>query len=190
MDFKKLFNTMHPDFFEGEVIKNLPSTSINEELVMALADFDGDKFDIKVPENITFGYYTGDLNKLHEAVGSVLPSWVKLYKPDTRVFCGFDGDKIASFCIVEDMGEYTENGVTYKIGGPGCVGTLHEYRKQGIGLMMVKKATEILRDMGYDIGYIHFTQVGHWYAHLGYKVCLRWNREGIISSENISIDAK
>ncbi len=85
------------------------------------------------------------------------------------MLCGYFNGKVVSFCLVENMGTHTINEKTIKVGGPGCVGTLPEYRDKGIGLMMVKKATQLLRDEGYDYSYIHFTCVAQWYAKLGYK---------------------
>ena len=72
------------------------------------------------------------------------------------------------------------NGRELKIGGPGCVGTLPEYRKKGIGLTMVKKVTEILKEEGYDYSYIHFTGVAPWYEKLGYETILKWNKHGLL----------
>ena len=36
------------------------------------------------------------------------------------------------------------------------------------------------RDRGFDIAYIHYTHIDHWYAKLGYKTVLRWNRDGVL----------
>ena len=83
---------------------------------------------------------------------------------------------VVSFCLVDGFGEY--NGL--KVGGPGCVGTIPSCRKQGIGLKMVQNATVILQREGYDISHIHYTGVGPWYAHMGYKVILRWNGKGFV----------
>ena len=61
-----------------------------------------------------------------------------------------------------------------------CVGTVPEYRRQGIGLKMVQNVTQILKEKGYALGYIHYTGVGHWYAKLGYQTLVKWNSGGII----------
>jgi len=106
----------------------------------------------------------------------VNPGWVSAYESGADAYCGFDGEKIVSFCILEDFGVYRG----MRIGGPGCVGTVREYRRQGIGLKMVSNATSILRERGYDIGYIHYTGVGRWYARLGYRTLVQWNCRGII----------
>ena len=45
---------------------------------------------------------------------------------------------------------------------------------------MVQNATAILKARGYDLGYIHYTSVGHWYAHLGYRTVLKWNCQGSV----------
>ncbi len=67
-----------------------------------------------------------------------------------------------------------------KVGGPGCVGTLPEYRNKGIGLIMVKHVTQILKEEGYDYSYIHFTGVAPWYEKLGYKTTIRWTKNGVV----------
>ena len=93
-----------------------------------------------------------------------------------RVFCAFDRDEIASFCILEDWG----NREGFRFGGPGCVGTVPEYRKQGIGLEMVRRATNVLIEDGFDISWIHYTHLPQWYEKLGYQTILQWNCKGII----------
>ena len=95
---------------------------------------------------------------------------------DQRFYCAFDGDNIASFCIVEDMGIHCG----LQVGGPGCVGTLPEYRRKGIGLEMVRRATVSLLDEGYDLFWIHYTSKERWYSKLGYTTVLRWNNKGFI----------
>ena len=71
-----------------------------------------------------------------------------------------------------------------KIGGPGCVGTVPEYRRQGIGLRLVQLATGILKDQGYDLSYIHYTAVAPWYAKLGYQTVLKWNGRGFLDGKD------
>ena len=178
MDYIRLFETLHPDFFERDYIKKIPETYVYDEMIMELSSFDKDAYDIPYPLGITFGYYKGDYDRFLDAVKSVDASWAQVYKPADRIYCGFDGDRIASFCMIEDMKEYTQDGVTYKVGGPGCVGTVPEYRKRGIGLSMIRDATIILKDLGYDLGYIHYTGVAGWYAKLGYRTVLKWNSKG------------
>ena len=43
-------------------------------------------------------------------------------------------------------------------------------------------ATEMLKDEGYDISYIHYTHLENWYGRLGYKTVVRWNGRGVIWS--------
>lgn len=102
------------------------------------------------------------------------------YNGKHRAYCGYVDGKIASFCLIEDMGEHVINGCKIKVGGPGCVGTLPEYRNKGIGMTMVKKVTQILKNEGYDCSYIHFTGVPLWYEKIGYKSSVKWNKNGVI----------
>ncbi len=82
--------------------------------------------------------------------------------------------------MIEDFGEHIICGKKCRIGGPGCVGTLPEYRDRGIGLTMVRNVTGILKEELYDYSYIHYTYETAWYAKLGYRTVLRWNGKGFV----------
>ena len=69
-----------------------------------------------------------------------------------------------------------------RISGPGCVGTVPAYRKKGIGLEMVRRATIMLKEEGFDLSWIHYTHIGPWYEKLGYRTVLRWNGKGFITA--------
>lgn len=171
----ELFNKIYPDFFEGEGIKNLYEDEIFEEMVLPLDKFD--KKDIIIPENVTFGFLDGNFNELKNAIESVVPEWTEFFDENTRTYCGFENGNIASFCSLS----VTEcNGM--KIGFPGCVGTVPEYRRRGIGLAMINNATEILKNENCDISYIHYTAVAEWYAKLGYVSFMKWGKNGIIDT--------
>lgn len=176
INYADMFHTLHPDFFEQEGIRGLPPEYVFDEQVLDLQTFDADSVQIKCPEHISFGMYSGDIAALRCAVQEVDEDWVQYFHEGSKVYCAYEGDKVVSFCILDGFGQYG----SLRVGGPGCVGTVPAYRKQGIGLKMVQKATAILKDAGYDLSYIHYTHVGHWYARLGYKTVLRWNCKGII----------
>jgi len=175
-DYTDLFNTIKPGFLESEGIRSIPPEEVYEEQIMDLRTFSPDALNISCPEHIVFGMYEGDLPTLLQSVGRVEEGWLGCYHPGDRIYCAMDGDKIASFCLFDDFGEYKG----LRIGGPGCVGTVPEYRRQGIGLKMVQNVTAILKQQGYDLGYIHYTGVGHWYEKLGYRTIVKWNSQGII----------
>lgn len=171
----QMFLALFPGFFERKDIRALPSDDVFEEQILRLGEFTPEE-SLSCPENITFGLYEGDVSRLHTAIREVEEDWVQFFGPQDPVYCAFDGEKVVSFCILDEMGTYQG----LRVAGPGCVGTVPAYRKKGIGLKMVQNATAILKDRGYDICYIHYTQVGHWYARLGYRTVLRWNRDGIL----------
>lgn len=175
----QLFNRLHPNFFENEFIASLPEEYIFDEMILPLKEFDESVYDKKFGSDVSFGFYDGDLEELKKEVEKVEKSWTPFFGGDDRIFCGYVNGKVASFCLVSDMGTHNINGREIKMGGPGCVGTLPEYRDRGIGLMTVKRATQILKEEGYDYSYIHYTYVAPWYAKLGYKTVIRWNRNGI-----------
>lgn len=177
MNYKDIFERMHPDFFEEERIRHLPENNVFAELILDLHDDTvSAAYSIVFPESITFGVFDGDLSVIHDAVKLVNDNWVQYFNRGDRFFCAFDKDKIVSFCNLDDMGIY--DGI--HIGGPGCVGTIPEYRKRGIGLEMVRQATELLKKDGYDLSWIHFTHLDQWYMKLGYQVILRWNCRGVV----------
>ena len=178
MTYAEMFVTLQPGFFDRPYIRALPEESIFDEQVLFLRDFREDALTIDCPEHITFGFYQGDIETLHGAVREVVEDWVQWFGKTARVFCAFDGDKVASFCLLDEFGE--ADGL--RVGAPGCVGTVPAYRRQGIGLKMVQKATAILQAEGYDLSWIHYTGVGHWYARLGYQTVLRWNCKGIVQA--------
>lgn len=178
MDGKLFFEQMNPDFFNREYIRQIDNEHVYEEQALDLREYAPDALSIPVPGHITFGYFEGDLGELQASVALVNEEWLKFYQDSRRVFCAFDGERPVSFCRVEDMGEHEIFGRKVKIGGPGCVGTIPAYRRQGIGLKMVQYATNILKSEGYDYSYIHYTGVGHWYARLGYETLVRWNKYG------------
>lgn len=173
LDYEALFHEMYPGFFESQDIRGLPSGPVFEEMVLDLRagaperDAGGD---------VRFGFYAGGLDALRRAVRRVDETWPGLYTPESEIYCAFAGDAVASFCLIEDMGAH----MGLRIGGPGCVGTVPEFRRRGIGLRMVANATRILADRGFDLSYIHYTGVAGWYAKLGYRTVLRWNRDGIV----------
>ena len=179
-DYETLFLELHPAFFERENIRSLNEEWICEEMVLRLDEFDPGAYQKTFDGSVSFSCFNGSLNELYASVEQVVPAWLQLYDENSRVYCGFVNGKIASFCMIENMGEHLLDGQIMKIGGPGCVGTVPEYRNRGVGLVMVRDVTKILKEEGYDLSYIHFTQVAPWYQKLGYRTVLKWNKHGIL----------
>ena len=175
MNYADMFSTLHPGFFEKEYIRTLPPEDIFDEQVLDLRTWQAGE-PVPCPAHITFGLYSGELTALHEAIRQVDEDWVQYFRAGDRVFCAFDGDQVASFCLLDDFGVYEG----LRIGAPGCVGTVPAYRKQGIGLRMVQLATAVFKAEGYDLSWIHYTAVGRWYARLGYQTVIRWNASGMV----------
>lgn len=176
MNYKELFLAFNPGFFEREGIRNLPETAVATELVMDLHACEELNKPVPCPAHITFGEYHGEIENVREAVKKVEEGWVKYFNESDRVYCAFDGDKIVAFCNADEMGCVEGK----RIGGPGCVGTVPAYRKQGIGLEMVRRATLLLKEDGVDIGWIHYTSLSSWYSKIGFKPVFRWNCKGFV----------
>ena len=175
-DWRALFEQMHPGFFEMPNIRRLPEKSPFEEMALDLHTFSGDASAVPAPKGVSFSLYAGGLDALRADIARVDEGWPELFDGSRRIYCAFAGDRVASFCLLEDMAVFRG----LRVGGPGCVGTLPEYRRRGIGLEMVRRATALLKADGFDVSYIHFTGVAPWYARLGYRTVLRWTRDGWI----------
>ena len=178
LDYADVFRHIQPDFFQQEHIRSLPREYIFDEQVLSLAEYNPTALTIPAPAQITYGLFTGDHETLLKAVRAVDEDWAQWFNPGERTFVAMDGDKVCSFCLLDDFGEYQG----LRIGAPGCVGTVPEYRKQGIGLRMIQLATQQLKEDGYDLSWIHYTHVGHWYARLGYRTVVKWNCLGVVEA--------
>ncbi len=176
MDYTALFNSLHPGFFDQAHIRVLPPEEVFAEQVLDLSAFSPDAFSISFPAAVTFGTAGGAEASLRDAVRRVDGDGLQYFTRDQTAFCAFDGTKVVSFCILDDMGRH--GGLRF--GGPGCVGTVPEYRRRGIGLETVRRATALLKREGFDRSWIHYTHVDRWYAKLGYETVLRWNSGGIL----------
>lgn len=181
MKYEELFHSLYPGFFQEKGIAAMPRDWVFTELVMNLREEPSKGTQRCHPEGITFGEYHGELEALREAVRQVDEEWVRYFREGYRCYGAFDGERIVAFCHLGDLG--TLQGL--RIGGPGCVGTIPAYRRRGIGLEMVRLATEALRQEGFDLSWIHYTHLAHWYERLGYQPVLRWNSGGILQSESI-----
>lgn len=175
-DWRALFESIYPGFFDQPHIRAIPEGKIYEEMALDLLAFAPEERAVAAPEGVEFGFYTGDLEALRAVVRRVDPGWTELYDEKSRVYCAFAEGRVASFCLLENMTVFRG----LRVCGPGCVGTLPEFRRRGIGLKMVHNVTAILREEGFDLGYIHYTGVAPWYARLGYETVLRWGRGGFV----------
>ncbi len=176
MNYTQLFDCLHPGFFEQDGIRALPEEAVFTELALELRGENPETASVPCPDGITFGEYHGPLEALRDAVRQVDENWVKYFREGERFFCAEENGRIVSFCILDDMGSFQG----LHIGGPGCVGTLPECRGRGIGLELVRQATQTLRQDGFDLSWIHYTHLERWYMKLGYRPVLRWNCSGVL----------
>lgn len=144
------------------------------------AEMGMDITDFRCKENnkecgISFGFYKGSHAELLRSVAEVDPDWVQYFTDDEAVFCGKKNGELASFCIIGEDETCLLSDEKSKVGSIGCVGTVPRFRKQGIGLSMVEKGTEYLREMGCHKSFIHYTHLESWYGKLGYKTFLRFS---------------
>ena len=135
------------------------------------ADFEYSALTIPKPENVTYRFATeSDREALLKAVEQVVPEWVGLYKG----YCGETllavcNGEIAAFEMIEEHGGFfcTE---AKKHGSIGCVGTVPQYRRRGIGLDMTAQSVRILKDRGCDRVQLLYLVFDKWYGKLGFKI--------------------
>lgn len=125
-------------------------------------------------DDVQFGFYSGDMDKLRGAVAKVDEEWVQYFNEDCEFFCGFVSGELACFCIVGDETCLMSDG-NVRIGSIGCVGTLPQFRRRGLGLHMVALAAQQLKQRGCDSAFIHYTHLEKWYARLGARTVLRFS---------------
>ncbi|MDE5742090.1 MAG: GNAT family N-acetyltransferase [Oscillospiraceae bacterium] len=146
------------------------------EMRMNMSDFDFEELDIPpCPNNITFGYISEDRKtELVEAVKKVSEEWVQYFTFDSPIFVAETDGKIASFCIVDTNADTIISTDKNSVGVVGCVGTVPEYRRNGIGLAMVANAVQDAKQKGCDEIFIHYTYLDWWYGRLGFKTFLHY----------------
>lgn len=142
-----------------------------EDMSMDLSTFDitKTKYSSEIP-GIEFGFYKGDKKDLLDAVRKVDKGWLEIYECDDMVpYVATKDGKVVSFCTIGDSDVTKLSNCDTIVANIGCVGTVPEMRKKGIGLTLVAKATEILKNKNVNIGHIHYTGVAPWYRKLGYE---------------------
>lgn len=157
------------DFFEKrgyELSENIAEMCLDTE------NFTESSLSLNGPNGVTFGWYNGDTERLKTAVAKVEDDWVQYFTEDEHVFCGYADGEIASFCMAGDRQVCLLSDGLGNIGSIGCVGTVPEYRRKGIGLKMVALAAEELKKQGCRKIFIHYTHVYDWYAKLGARTFL------------------
>lgn len=140
------------------------------EMDMWLKDYEMPQ--MPVPEGVTFDYYKGSLEELHEAVSKVEEDWVQFFNEGDCFYCGFLDGKIVSLCMLGFDDDWVISDGRMRVGSVGCVGTVPEYREKGIGLAMVAHGTQLLKEAGCDKSFIHYTALDKWYGRLGYETCM------------------
>ena len=106
MNYQELFDTLNPGFFERESIRSMPCEYVFEEQVLDLHTFSPADVLPDCPLHITFGFYRGDMEPLHVEIGRVNDGWVQYFQPGNEIYCAFDGDRIVSFCRIDDRGSH------------------------------------------------------------------------------------
>lgn len=169
---KEVFNFNKMNEMERRLGCTFCDEGIFAEMSMDLADYQGKTAPIP---NTEFKFYEGDIETLKQTVALVDDEWVQYFDSDTHVFCGYKDGRVVSFCSIDTDADCILSTSGIRVGSIGCVGTIPQYRKNGIGLRMVDLATAYLKNEGCDKSYIHYTHIDDWYAKLGYQTFARFN---------------
>lgn len=146
------------------------------EMRMNMSDFDFERLDIPpCPDNVTFGYISEDRKaELLTAVEKVSEEWIQYFTFDSPIFAAEVDGKIVGFCIVDINADTFISTDKNSVGVVGCVGTVPEYRRKGIGLAMAANAVQDAKLKGCDEIFIHYTYLDWWYGRLGFKTFLHY----------------
>ena len=140
-----------------------------DEMLLKLNGFNYDSSAFRGHNCAEYGWYEGSLDKLHKAVAKVNENWVQYFDGKGHIYTASVSGETASFCLVDtDTVNYLSDAYG-RVGMPGCVGTVPEFRDRGIAIEMVARVTQYLKDSGMDISFIYFTGVADWYKKLGYE---------------------
>ncbi|MCM1330047.1 MAG: GNAT family N-acetyltransferase [Ruminococcus sp.] len=167
------WQNMRNKFFENE---GYTARNGCLEMRMNVGGFSLDGLDIPpCPDNVTFEYISEDRREeLLAAVKNVNEGWVRHFAPDSPVFAALADGKIASFCIVYVNADTVISTAENSVGVIGCVGTVPEERRKGIGLAMVAHAMQDAKNKGCNEIFIHYTYLDWWYGKLGFKTFLHY----------------
>ena len=110
-------------------------------------------------------------------------------------FCAIEKNEFIGYLGVVSWNIIVKN-KTFKMCGLSCVCTHPEYREQGIGSMLVRKATEwIMQDGRFDIGLFTCSQKhSPFYEHVGWwqkcsnLVLKESDREGAYVSDSLQLN--
>lgn len=148
-------------------------TSVNMSL--ELHDFSLDRLSIpSAPEETEFRMMKkGEEAALIAAVADAHPSWINVYESCVDpVFVAVHRGQIVGFQILSPEGGRfaAEN---EKVGAIGCVGVIRSCRCKGIGLHMVAKGAEWLKEQGCSSIELRYVELVEWYGKLGFRVIRR-----------------
>lgn len=146
------------------------------EMKMPLEDFDFEGLDIPIcPDGTSFGYIEKEEHgSLLRAVEEVDADWVQYFTYGSPIFAAKLNGRIAAFCMIDENADTVISRDGSNVVSIGCVGTVPEMRKKGIGLAMVAEAAHIAKNNGCTDAFIHYTYLDKWYGRLGFKTFLRY----------------
>lgn len=156
------------EFFEK---RGYVKSHITYNMDIDTADFDYAALTIPKPENVIYRLaQESDREALLKAVWQVVPEWVELY----RGYCGevliaLCNGEIAAFEMIDERGGFFDSEAK-RHGSIGCVGTVPEYRRRGIGLDMTARSVGILKERGCDRVQLLYLIFDKWYGKLGFKI--------------------
>jgi beta-N-acetylhexosaminidase len=125
-----------------------------------------------------------EIHDLFAFVAREFPNWLAEYRAiaerDTIAdyLIGRDRSRaiVASLIIFSPQSDQTRGDGTWSLllgtamGALGCVGVAEAERGRGIGLALVARGAEIVRERGGQICHIHWTAVPGFYECLGYRI--------------------
>jgi predicted N-acetyltransferase YhbS len=135
-----------------------------------------------------------DIDDLVAFVGREFPNWLAEYEiirasgywSDLLIGRDLAGTIVASLILFSPASDQTRGDKTWSLllgetmGALGAVGVAKAERGKGIGLALVARGVEIVRERGARVCHIHWTEVPGFYERLGFRI---WHTFAMSSRE-------
>lgn len=156
-------------------------TSVNMEL-------DLDRFDASAlrippaPEGLSYRMAAAaDMPELLAAVEAAEPNWPSVFETciDPIFLAVLDGKIVGFEILAPNGGRFIRPG--QQVGCVGCVGVIPSMRERGIGMDMVAKGVQWLKEHGSTLIELRYVWLESWYGKLGFRtVAHQWMGEKVL----------